>query len=38
MRMVSPNYICGKIPEAVIQKDQQLLMWYNFSRTRVGED
>lgn len=27
-----------KIPEEVIQEDQQLLMWYDMAMTRLGED
>ena len=30
--------IAGKIPEAVIQEDQQLLMWYDMAMTRIGDD
>ena len=30
--------VARKIPETVIQEDQQLLMWYDFSQTRVGEE
>jgi DNA modification methylase len=30
--------ISGKIPEAVIQGDQQLLMWYDMAMTRLGDD
>jgi len=30
--------IAAKIPEAVIQEDQQLLMWYDMAMTRLGDD
>ncbi|MCW2238224.1 site-specific DNA-methyltransferase [Azospirillum canadense] len=28
----------AKVPEEVIQEDQQLLMWYDMAMTRLGED
>ena len=34
----SIKVIATKIPEAVIQEDQQLLMWYDMALTRLGDD
>ncbi len=30
--------VAAKVPEEVIQEDQQLLMWYDMAMTRLGDD